>query len=83
MSCFLILVLYSFVSFVLGYSAYLGYLMMEHQHANLVLQCFCRLLLAEKLTHRREKGEISNSVEKLTLIEGKKGTFYLAFYYSQ
>ena len=31
-----------------GYSAYLGYLMLEHQHANLVLQCFCRFLLTSR-----------------------------------
>eukprot|EP00111_Clytia_hemisphaerica_P002938 TCONS_00008330-protein len=28
-----------------GYSAYLGYILLEHQHANPVIQCFTRLLM--------------------------------------
>ena len=33
--------------YILGYVAYLGYILLEHQHANPILQTFCGLVLEE------------------------------------
>lgn len=41
-----------------GYMSYIGYLLLEHQHSNLVLQCFSQLLSSRKAQRARKKSDI-------------------------
>ena len=51
----------------LGFLTYLGYLLLENQHANPVLQCFLRLLL--EMQGKQLQGEfVGNDGDKLGML---------------
>ena len=57
--------------FLSGYTSYLGYILLEHQHANPVIQCFTRLLmesvrkeLNNELNYAPQNGEDTLNLER-------------------
>ena len=46
---------------ILGYYAYLGYILLEHQHANPILHCFSRILMESQHKEFVEREEVDHT----------------------
>ena len=52
-----------FLLIILGYIAYIGYLLLEHQHANPVLQVFVRLLVEDCEIKKKDRYSKAHEVD--------------------
>ena len=68
-----------FCDICIGYSAYVGFILLEHQHSNPVLQCFVRLLLemqSKNVLHGIQSPEKSGKFAAMYLVK----EFYFPLY---
>jgi len=59
-----------------GYVAYIGFLLIEHQHANPVLQCFVQLLLEHHKENKKQKKYLKD-MDKLMLELGRNNKSFV------